>query len=393
MEDEEDISSLTGLADLIKNYPDLDMTLVADVLEECNQDCSKAYEILCEMVIPPDAAEHVEGSTDIETQPERTGPKLVAAPETVRYAYTGGSDDGCPEYGPIFQSSPIATSAPEVSPVSDSFPRSARTPTLQGAWAQKSMGRKYRVDEMCTRYEWISRSVVEDLFNKYQDCVELVETDILHMFPVDEPEAFGGGRDPRESLTGNSSTGSPSNEQNDRQNPNNPSRHQSRRKAIAESLRQQAAEEIHRDSLSAESIYLSSKGMTSLRTELWETRVTRMRLQQLANHTRKATHIASAKEKDAELRRLSAFFLDRMRRSEEYKNGIIDLHGLTKEESLQLVEWKLQDSGRHRFKVITGKGMHSHNGQAVLRPALEKYFRTNGISFSMCADGVMSIVP
>lgn len=393
MGDEEDISSLTGLVDLIKNYPDLDMTLVADVLQECNQDCSKAFEMLCEMVIPPDAVEHDEDTTDIETQPERRGPKLVAAPETVRYAYAGGSDDGRPEYDSIFQSSPTATSTPELSPVSESLPRPAPTPTLQGAWAQKSMGRKYRVDEICRRYEWISRSVVEDLCNKYHDCVELVETDILHMFPVDEPEAFGGGRDPRESPNGDSSTGRLSNARNDLRNSSNPSSHQSRRKAIAESLRQQAAEEIHRDSLSAESISLSSKGMTSLRSELWETRETRMRLQQLANHTRKATHIASAKEKDAELRRLSAFFLDRMRRSEEYKNGIIDLHGLTKEESLQLVEWKLQDSGRRRFKAITGKGIHSHNGQAVLRPALEKYFRSNGISFSMCADGVMSIVP
>lgn len=397
MGDEEDVSSLTRMEDLVKNHPDLDVSIVADVLHQCNQDHDKAYETLCEMVIPPDQEEQ---SAEIETKPGETRRKHSTAPEIVHFAYAGGSDDGRPEYSSIFQSSSTerifqsssTENIPDMSTEVGGLPLPSSTPMLQGAWARKSMGRKYRVDDLCGRYEWISRSVVEDLFNKYGDCVELVEADILQMFPIDEPQAFGGGRDPQEYRNGMAS-GSSANGWNNIHKQNSNSPHHCRQKAIAESLRQQAAEEIRRDSLSAETISLSSKGMASLRAELWETRVTRMRMQHLANQTRKATHVANAKEKDSELRRLSAFFLDRMRKSEEYKNGIIDLHGLTKEESLQLVEWKLHDSGRRRFRVITGKGIHSHNGQAVLRPALEKYFRNNGISVSTCADAVLSVVP
>lgn len=162
---------------------------------------------------------------------------------------------------------------------------------------------------------------------------------------------------------------------------------------MAESLRQQAADQIRRDARSQEIIYQSSKGMDILRRQLWETRQTRTRLHHLANQTRKASHVSLAKDKDAELRRLSELFLERMRRSEEYRGGVIDLHGLTKEESLQLVEWKLAENGRRRFRVITGKGRHSHNGQAVLRPALEKFFQSRGVSYSMQDDAVMSVLP
>lgn len=396
MGDEEDVASLTRLTDLVESHPDLDASVVQDILNECNQDHTKAYEMLCEMVIPPDREEQ---TPDSQRQPTGTRPKQTI-PQAVHFAGAGVSATGRPEYDSIFQSSSreqgFQSSAteyiPDVNPEFEVLPRPASTPVLQGAWAQKSMGRKYRVDDLCSKYEWISRSVVDGLFDKYGDCMELVEADILQMFPIDEPQAFGGGRD-RQQIQNGKNAGAPAHTWSNIHLQSRGSPHHNRQKAIAESLRQQAAEEIHRDSQSAETISLSSKGMAVLRAELWETRVTRMRLQQLANQTRKATHMANAKAKDAELRRLSAFFLDRMRKSEEYKNGVIDLHGLTKEESLQLVEWKLQDSGGRRFRVITGKGIHSNNGQAVLRPALEKYFRGKGISVSACADGVLSVVP
>lgn len=373
MQANDDASSVQPFGDLLSNFPDLTMPIVADVLDSCNYDYEKAYSILCEMVIPPDSA----------------APKPASPSASSHYASSPDSSGDYP--APILTpaKSPLNGKAAQA----EKHPSAAATPAPQGAWARKPMARRYRVDAMCARYEWIARSVVEDLFEKYQDCVELVETEILHMFPIDQPEAYGGGQThPVHESTSRDFTPQYAATRAVRGTTRD-SRSSPHRQAIAESLRKQDADQMRRDALSSETISQSSKRMDNLRRQLWETREDRMRLQQLANQTRKPTHIALAKDKDAQLRHLSALFLERMRRSEEYRNGVIDLHGLTKEEAIQLIDWKLQDAGRRRFRVITGKGIHSQNGQAVLRPALEKYFRSKGISFSMYGDAVISVTP
>lgn len=201
------------------------------------------------------------------------------------------------------------------------------------------------------------------------------------MFPVDEPAAFGGGfgRQPADvlhsSVLQTGYTQSP------------------RREAMAESLREQAAAEIERNAIAANSAVLSSSSMETLRQQLWDARSERAHIQQLANSTRKPSHIAEAKQKDRQLKRLSAYLLERIRNSEQYRNDCIDLHGLTKDEAITLVDWKLEDACGRKFRIITGRGTHSHNGRAVLRPALEKHFRSLGISFSQYADGIMTVTP
>ena len=43
---------------------------------------------------------------------------------------------------------------------------------------------------MCHRYQWLSKSVAHDLFEKHNDVTDLVEADVLQMFPIDEPSSF-----------------------------------------------------------------------------------------------------------------------------------------------------------------------------------------------------------
>ncbi|CDF35524.1 unnamed protein product [Chondrus crispus] len=410
MEEQSDGDSALSLASLVKQHPDL-TPLVADILDVCRQDNDKAYEMLCEMVIPSEPAQNNQGSAAFAYSSPLKPTQTVSAEQV----------EERPEYTSIFQSSysQISFESPSDAPAPKSSlddssskdnalpenntsfkntlsfqhsPRASSQPMLQGAWAQKSMGRTFRVDDLCDKYEWISRNAVEGLLDKYDDCLELVETDILEMFPIDEPQAFGGGHNMNDNKHGPMSQ-SKTYAQNATAKRGTPDRRQLRQKAIADSLRQQAIDQIQQDSQISQSISVSSSGMNSLRAELWDTRVNRMQWQQLANQTRKPSHIANAKAQDAELQRLSTDLLHRMRKSEEYKKGVIDLHGLTKEEALQLVEWKLRDSGRRRFKLITGKGTHSHNGHAVLRPALERYFRTKGITVSVVGDDILQIVP
>lgn len=129
-----------------------------------------------------------------------------------------------------------------------------------------------------------------------------------------------------------------------------------------------------------------------MRKRLWDTREMRGNMHNLASQTRSAEHLARAKEMDEELEGLSTEFLGKIRQSVEYQNGVVDVHGLTKDEAIKIVEWKLQEGGRKRFRLITGKGNHSRNYQAVLRPALEKHFTSTGVSFTQVHDGVLSVI-
>lgn len=232
---------------------------------------------------------------------------------------------------------------------------------------------------MYHRYPWISRTVIIDLFHKYQNCLELVENDILTMFPIDEPQAF-----------------TPYNHSISTNHPAMPSHRapvpppkQSR--LVAEVLRQRAVEEIERDAIPFQQSPIIS--MDSLRNQVWHARTSLNSLKLLANQTRNPTHIQNAKLQQQQLKTLSQTLLSRIRQSKHFHEGLIDLHGLTKEEALQLVVSKLQHPSKKRFRLITGKGIHSQNGHAVLKPALEKFFTTHHISYTHFEDGIISVVP
>lgn len=161
---------------------------------------------------------------------------------------------------------------------------------------------------------------------------------------------------------------------------------------------------------------MQSAVIRALRQQVWDKREVAFRANALAAQTRKPNLMADSRKKNDQLRKLSAYLLERIRATVEYQAGSIDLHGLTKDEAIQLVDWKLAESSssphhhysssihqdigaaanakvHRRFHVITGKGNNSVNGQAVLGPALERHLTAKGVSFSSCHDGIISVLP
>ena len=66
------------------------------------------------------------------------------------------------------------------------------------------------------------------------------------------------------------------------------------------------------------------------------------------------------------------------------ENPIIDLHGFWPAEALAVLESTLlgpNDLAGTKLLVITGRGAHSRNHRAVVRPAVEKWLRDHGFSF------------
>ncbi|CAN8073060.1 unnamed protein product [Agarophyton chilense] len=357
-DDERALRHVTALNDLVANYPDISLQIVHDVLQACQYDHKRAYDTICEMIIPPEATQQHSSN---KSTPQHSQVTYAPSPQSTPSVLSQ-------------QRSVLSSSAPSRRFSPPNAPRNVRPPHPQGVWANNNMGRRYQVDSLCEKYQWMSRAHIQRLLNTYQGCIEVVEEEILHMFPVDEPQAFGGGQ------------GIPPAQQSPL--PLLPTHQQ----AIAKSLRDKDAAEIRNNTSSAASASCAA-ALVHLRHQLWEERTLLVKANVLACQTRKPVHHKRAKDIENNVKTLSAHFLDRLRQSEDYKNGLIDLHGLTKEEAIQLVEWKLLDSGRRRFRVITGKGIHSHNEQAVLRPALEKHFRTKGISFTRYEDGILSVIP
>ncbi|KAJ6586869.1 hypothetical protein DFH09DRAFT_909931, partial [Mycena vulgaris] len=55
------------------------------------------------------------------------------------------------------------------------------------------------------------------------------------------------------------------------------------------------------------------------------------------------------------------------------QDGVIDVHGLFIHEAIKKVKAALQTAildGRKHLHVIVGRGLHSHDGRAKLRPAI-----------------------
>lgn len=349
-------TALNALSNLVAQYPDIPTSTVADVLEACNQDPVRAYDTLCDMTIPT----NVHDVDDIPLHPSTNHAITVTSP------------------APRKQSPPRVPRAVTYAPPAYSFANTVEfvaPPALQGAWASANMGRRYRVEQLCKQYEWLDPSVANALFEKYHDCVELVESDILEMFPIDEPASFA--------RISTASTQQPTRLTGEKRN-----------LAIAEALRREAEAEMRRVAQAPTDTSMASPAMMQLRHQVWDLRTAAMRSNALANQTRKPSLIIDARKKNDELRRLSAYFLERIRQSREYRSGFIDLHGLTREEAIKVVGWKLAESGNQRFRLITGKGNNSLNGQAVLRPTLERYLTSRGVTFtSSYQDGIILVIP
>lgn len=357
-------TALNALSKLLTQYPDISTAVVADVFEACDQNPVRAYDTLCDMVIPAQV-QAFDGMT-VTTAAER--PVIVH------------SRARKPSPPRVSRSITYASTTPHLPLVNNGF-SFASPPLLRGAWANANMGRRYRVEHLCQQYEWLDPKVANDLFEKYGDCIELVENDVLEMFPVDEPSVFATVNPApicQQPTTVNLSNGRSSSNMD---------------RTVTSVTQTDTETELRRVAQPQPEISLSSPSMKELRQKVWEKRIIALRVNALAQQTRKPNIIADARKKTDEMYELSAYFLERIRQSREYRSGCIDLHGLTKDESIQLVDWKLSESNRHRFRLITGKGNNSLNGQAVLRPALERYLRGRRITFSSCQDGIITVTP
>jgi DNA-nicking Smr family endonuclease len=63
----------------------------------------------------------------------------------------------------------------------------------------------------------------------------------------------------------------------------------------------------------------------------------------------------------------------------------IDLHGFTREEARESLLFFLQSARDRKFKlvrVITGKGLHSENGQSVLSGYIKNLLEREGLKYS-----------
>lgn len=358
-------TALNALSKLLTQYPDISTAVVADILDACDQNPVRAYDTLCDMVIPSQVQDYddvaVETAAErpaiVKTHARKTSPPRVWRPIT--YASTTPH---------------LATQNNAVSFVGP--------PLLKGAWANANMGRRYRVEQLCEKYEWLDAKVANDLFEKYGDCIELVENDVLEMFPVDEPSVFATVNPaPTPQLPSNTA--------------NPPQGHSSSNleNIVTKTSRSNTEKELRQVAQVIPEVSMFSPAMKELRQKVWEKRIVALRINALAQQTRKPNIIADARKKTDELYELSAYFLERIRQSREYRSGCIDLHGLTRDESIQLVDWKLNEPNRQRFRLITGKGNNSLNGQAVLRPALERYLRGCRVTFSSCQDGIITVTP
>lgn len=387
-----------ALNKLVARYPDLTTTTVNDVLRACDYDAARAYDMLCEMVIPEDdtgitvKACQTDGSsptvtmttsplsapTLVHTHPKKQIPSDLRA--TVTYAVPHTRSE---------RTLPLSAPVP-------SLPASPK-----GAWATTPMARHYHVEQLISKYGWLDRSVAEALFEKNHGCIDLVELDVLEMFPVDEPIAFALITGDRTAKTSDNPRTTPYRNANQKVLKQSRGQRPARssdatvRREMEDKMRQRAEDDIRRVAQGMQGESVKSPSIIRLRQQLWDARLSAMQANALASQTRKSNRISDARKKTDEMHRLSTYLLERIRHSEEYRNGCVDLHGLTKDEAIQLVEWKLIDNNnaRRRFRVITGKGNHSQNGQAVLRPALERYLRSRGITFTPSGDGILSVTP
>lgn len=90
-------------------------------------------------------------------------------------------------------------------------------------------------------------------------------------------------------------------------------------------------------------------------------------------------------------------------RTRSSSRNVVDLHGLTKQESFSVIEkclntWWSQPSssnggGLQPFSIITGAGRHSRGGVSILKPAIKKWLDHNGWRIGRDTDeGVLRVV-
>lgn len=416
-------TALNALTKLIEHYPDMDTDTVKDVQHACDHDPVKAYDMLCQLVMPsvPSSTtatlEHTSGGNG--DHDHRTATVNVheyddddndndyhhrVANSNRGHSSAAAADDDDTDSETDIDASDIATQQQH------QHTTATGPPVLQGAWARESMGRKYRVDELCARYAWVERRVMTSLMEKYHDCVELVEGDILQMYPIDEPGQYATpGQLLQHQLQQHHANDTNSNNNNNDWTylkPTTPTTIT----AVSPNNNNAATTFSGPGGVGGDEIvYQCDASIVALRNDVWKHRQRSHDLNILAAQTRKPAITAQAKRETLQMAALSDRLVHALEHTVEYQRGLpLDLHGLTRDEAIALVDRRidktmLQHSSSsssttthvahtRRFTFITGKGHHSINGMPVLRPALERHLEKRRVPFTSSAeDGVVSM--
>jgi hypothetical protein len=115
--------------------------------------------------------------------------------------------------------------------------------------------------------------------------------------------------------------------------------------------------------------------------------------QALYGRTRNPKYAQEAKRLDADVRQAWSKLLAAMRKSPGFLAGEIDLHGLTADQAIEVVDAKLSErGGAGKIRFITGRGNNSSGGRSILRPRVENHLSILGIPYSVDDTGGVLLV-
>ena len=325
------------LKDLLRRFPQLSTDVLQAVLESYDYNANKAFEVLCEMAI---------GSVDLDTTPEKTIPDTPGKHLPKMNKKRPKSKRGV--------SIPVHTT------------KSGYNPWItKGKNDGVTFADRMKVERMSSQYPWADKKYIEDLLVHYSGSTELVELQLLSMFPVDQIEAFTNFRETtvptesdRKSMNSNGGT--------------------HRRKVIAEALRRADEKDIQHNFNKADENVLREE-IEELKADINKHVSLRNQCYRMTSLTRDTKQRDEAKYHEKVIEEFSERLIELVMLLPDFKGDQLDLHGFSVNQALALVGKKVDQvmalKNCRRLTIITGRGKHSVNMKSILRPAVEKYVK------------------
>jgi Smr domain len=161
---------------------------------------------------------------------------------------------------------------------------------------------------------------------------------------------------------------------------------------VAEALREQDITELAAASRPNGTVS-SANLIDGLRSDLDSFTRERECNQALYGRTRKSKFAQEAKRLDADVRQAWTKLLAAIRNSPSFRAGDVDMHGLTAEQAIEVVDAKLSEGGGvGKIRFITGRGNNSSGGRSILRPRVENHLSMLGIPYSVDDTGGVLLV-
>jgi hypothetical protein len=408
------------LNELSKKFPMLDRDVISDVLEVQGRDRNSALVTLCEMT----------GETESAFVPSSITDRVVAdrgaCPDGVfQTAESHSRDSGISSSGTLLRrgghSEHAGTTRCDVSATYDDL----ETPTddldvaifteaferlraesdreyamalhegdlvagnhkneLQGFWRSKrisgagdsaglSHAGELSVNRIADKYRWADRKRIATLHSAAGECEALTEELLLEESPEIRIIACNARADanlaPHKNVDLHRQAGAPSS---------------STALSIAEALRAKDISELA--AISRQGERSSATSIAEMKSRLATLVSQRDSNQGLYAKTMKNRYAQESKRLDADVRVTWRELLSAICDSPGFRAGDVDLHGLTVEQALEVVDVKLSQRAPGRLRFITGRGNNSSGGMSVLRPRLENYLARLGVPCTIDETG------